>query len=145
MRHVVILSVCMVLAIAGCETKSGDADSAQAVTVLGDINKTLEGVKDTDTAKAAAATLTELTSKVAPILEKVKSAAAAAAKQGAEGGKGLGEVGKAVVDQAKSALSGPLTDIMGKVGAQISRISQNSAMLEPLKGVLEKLQSLVKI
>jgi hypothetical protein len=147
MRQGLVLFVCAVFVLLGCEAKQQAApgENARAVTLLGDIHKVLEGVKDTDTAKAAAGKLGELTDKVAPLIAKVKSLGEGAAEQAGEGTKGLGELGKTMVEKAKSALSGPLQDIMGKVNVQISRISQDAALLEPLKGVIEKLKSLVQL
>ncbi|MBN2492300.1 MAG: hypothetical protein JXQ29_15745 [Planctomycetes bacterium] len=147
MRHAFILLACAMLVVVGCEAKpvATPGENAQAVTLLGDIHKVLEGVKDTDTAKAAAGQLTQLTDKVAPLIAKVKSLGESTAQKGDEGGKSLSDLSKNVVDKAKSAIGGPLQDIMGRITAQISRISQDATMLEPLKGVIEKLKPLVQI
>ena len=54
-------------------------------------------------------------------------------------------LGKRATDKVKSAVSGPLKDVVAKVTEQITRISGNAALLEPLKGVIGKLKSAIAL
>lgn len=150
MRVLSITVVCALLVFVGCTAEQGGDAVAkanqQAVDLFEKIGTTLKGVKDGASAKAASPELSSLTEKLGPIMEQVKALAGKAAKSvGGEKGAGdLGALGKDLAGKAASMLGGPLKDVMNKVTEQIARITKNPALHEPLKGVLAKLQSLMK-